>query len=88
MIATETSMLANQINNMTLTLKRRMHDNGQLYGSINASEIVDGFALKEINISKGQVEIEKSIKSKGTFKVIIKLTSRLKPSLTLIVDSE
>ena len=87
-IATETSMFANQISEMTVVLKRKMHDNGQLYGSINASEIVDALAAKGVSVAKGQVEIEKSIKSKGTFKVIIKLTSRLKPSLTVIVASE
>lgn len=87
-IATETSMFADKIGTMGLRLKRKMHDNGQLYGSINASEIVEALAAKGINISKGQVEFEKSIKSKGTFKVTIKLTSRLKPSLTIVVESE
>src|SRR5436190_17893508 len=87
-IATETSMLADQITNMTLTIKKKMHDNGQLYGSINATEVVDVLATKGINIAKGQVEFDKSIKSKVSFKVIIKLTSRLKPYLTIVVDSE
>ncbi len=87
-IATETSMLANQIGEMTIVLKRKMHDNGQLYGSINASEIVEALAEKGVSISKGQVEIEKSIKSKGTFKVVIKLTSRLRSGLTVVIVSE
>jgi|SRR5581483_4982684 len=87
-IATETSMLADKISTLSITIKRKMHDNGQLYGSINASEIVDALAEKGVNVSKGQVEIEKSIKSKGSFNVVIKLTSRLKPHLTVVVATE
>jgi len=87
-IATATSMLADQISNLTVTLRRKMHDSGQLYGSINATELVDALAEKGIAISKGQVEFEKSIKSKGTFTAVIKLTSRLKPRMTVVVVSE
>ena len=65
-----------------------MHDDGQLYGSINALEVVDALAEKGITITKSQVEFEKTIKSKGLFKVIIKLTSRLKPTVTLNIVAE
>ena len=87
-IATQTSMFAEKLNTISLTLKRKMHDDGQLYGSINASEIVEALAEKGISITKSQVEFEKSIKSKGAFKVIIKLTTRLKPTITLNIVSE
>ena len=87
-IATQTSMFAEKLNTISLTLKRKMHDDGQLYGSINASEVVEALAEKGINITKSQVEFEKSIKSKGTFKVVIKLTARLKPVITLNIIAE
>ncbi len=87
-IASQTSMFADQISTMNITIKRKMHDNGQLYGSVNASEVVDALAIKGVNISKGQVEFEKPIKNKGKFKVTVKLTSRLKPTLMLSVESE
>lgn len=87
-IASQTSMFADKLSTVSLTLKRKMHDNGQLYGSINASEIVDALAEKGISITKSQVEFGKSIKSKGTFKVEIKLTTKLKPSITVIIIAE
>src|SRR5437667_8223262 len=34
-IATQTSIFAEKLNTVSITLKRKMHDNGQLYGSIN-----------------------------------------------------
>lgn len=87
-IATETSMLADKISALSITLKRKMHDNGHLYGSINASEIVDAVALKGFSVTKSQIEFDKPIKEKGTFKVTIKLTTRLKPTITVIIAAE
>ena len=87
-IASETSMFAEKLNIVSLTLKRKMHDDGQLYGSINASEVVEALAEKGIQITKSQVEFEKSIKSKGSFKVGIKLTARLKAIITVNIISE
>ncbi len=87
-IASQTSMFAETLNSVSITLKRKMHDNGQLYGSINASEVVDALAGKGISINKSQVEFDKSIKSKGTFKVDVKLTTKLKSTITVTVVSE
>jgi large subunit ribosomal protein L9 len=87
-IATETSMFAEKLNGLTFTLKRKMHDDGKLYGAINASEVVEALASKGISITKSQVEFEKTIKEKGTFKVIIKLTTRLKPVVSLTIVAE
>lgn len=87
-IASQTSMFAETLNSVSITLKRKMHDNGQLYGSINASEVVDALAEKGISINKSQVEFDKSIKSKGTFKVDVKLTTKLKSTITVTVVSE
>ena len=87
-IASQTSMLAEKLNGVSVTLKRKMHDNGQLYGSINALEIVDALAEQGISITKGQVEFDKPIKSKGSCKVSIKLTTRLTPAITVTIIAE
>lgn len=87
-IACQTSMLAEKLNTIAITIKKKMHDNGQLYGSVNASEIVEALASQGISISKSQVEFEKPIKSKGSFKVIIKLSTRLKPAITVTIMAQ
>lgn|SRR5690606_35986057 len=87
-IATETSVFAEKINTMHITLKHKMSDDGKLYGAISGTEIVDALAEKGITIGKSQVKFDKAIKSKGTHKVTIQLTSRLKPVLTVTVASE
>lgn len=87
-IASQTSMFAEKLNTVSITLKRKMHDDGQLYGAINASEVVDALAAQSISITKSQVEFDKSIKSKGSFKVTIKLTTRLKSTISVTIIAE
>lgn len=87
-IATQTSMLAEKINGTTVTIKRKLHDDGKLYGSLSAGEIADALAQKSISVSKSQIDLPKSIKSKGTYEVVIHLSSRLQPKVTIKVVSE
>ncbi|MDR3550535.1 MAG: 50S ribosomal protein L9 [Candidatus Babeliales bacterium] len=87
-IASKTSMLAEKIGGMKLTLKRKMHDDGKLYGAVASSEIVDALSEKGIGISKSQVEFNKSIKAKGAHEVVIRLSSTLKPAITVTIVPE
>lgn len=94
-IATKTSMQAEKIKATVLELKvdpRKVHKEGdsaeKLYGAVNAGEIVDLLAEKGISVAKNQIEFDKSIKTIGKHEVTIKLSSRLKPKLTLVVVLE
>jgi len=87
-IATQTSMLAEKIGSLQITIKRKMHDDGKLYGAISPNEIVDAMNKKGVSISKSQVVFGKSIKERGTYDVIIKLSSRLQPKIKVAVVSE
>jgi large subunit ribosomal protein L9 len=84
-IATKTSMLAEKIASLQLKLKCKTHDDGKLYGAVSPGDIVNLLANKGVSISKNQVDFGKSIKSTGTYKITIKLSSKLKPVLTLKV---
>lgn len=84
-ISSKTSMLAERIGSLVLTLKRKVHDDGKLYAAVNTSEIADLLAEQGVTVGKSQVLIEKSIKEKGSYKVTIKLTSTLQPQITLKV---
>ena len=88
-VATQTSMLSEKIKASKIVLKRKMHDNGKLYGALSAQEIVDALAQQcGITISKAQVAIDKSIKEKGVHLVTIRLTSRLTPEVRVEIVSE
>lgn len=87
-IHSKTSMLAEKIKSIKIKIKRKLHDDGKLYGSVSASEVVDLLNEKGIKISKSQVEFGKSIKEKGSYSVTIKLSSKLQPKIKLEIVSE
>jgi len=81
------AMLAERIKSLHITIRERVHDDGKLYGAISADEIVDLLKAKEVSINRKQVEFDKSIKAVGEHKVTIKLSSKLKPQLTVRVEA-
>jgi len=87
-IATETSMLAEKIKSLKVTLNRKMHDDGKLYGAVAPADIAEALKAQGVNVAKNQVIINKSIKTKGAHKVVIKLTARLQPELIVSVHPE
>lgn len=87
-VETKTSLLAERIKTLQLTLKRKMHDDGKLYGAINQGEVADLLAEKGIKVAKNQIEFNKTIKEKGIHEITVKLSSRLKPTLTLKIVPE
>jgi len=87
-ISSKTSMLGEKIKTLNLSLKRKMHDDGKLYGAISSSEIVDLLAKEGVAITKSQVKFAKNIKEKGNFSVGIKLTSKLQSAFSLKIVSE
>ncbi len=88
-IESKSSMLAEKIKGLSITLKRKVHDNDQLYGSISAKEIAEELSKKHgVSVSNSQVVITKAIKTKGHHKVTIKLSNKLQPTLTVTIVPE
>lgn len=79
------AMLAERLKNMHLSITKRQHDDGKLYGAVSADEIVALLQAKEVNISKKQVVFKKAVRSVGDHSVTIKLSSKLKPEVTIKV---
>ncbi|MCK4499802.1 50S ribosomal protein L9 [Candidatus Babeliales bacterium] len=84
-VSSKVGMLAERIRNMHVTVKERAHDDGKLYGAVGADEIVELLKEKDISINKKQVEFTKNIRMIGEHKAIIRLSSKLKPELTVKV---
>lgn len=83
---TKTSDLAEKIKNLTVKIKKTMHEGDKLYGSIHATEIVDLLEKEGIKVSKSQIIMpNKAIKTLGTYDITVKLTTQLKPHFKLKV---
>ena len=84
-VISKTSLIADRIKDLVLKIEKVTHE-GKLYGSVNASEIVDLLAKEGVKVSKSQIEMPaKSIKTEGTYDIVIKLTTQLKPHFKLKV---
>jgi len=84
-IESTSSLLGDQISQLTLKLKKKMHDDDKLYAAVSQNEIVDLLKENNIAVSKSQVIFDKAIKAKGTFEVTIKLSSKIQPKFKLQV---
>jgi large subunit ribosomal protein L9 len=82
-IESTSSLLGDQIAQLNLKLKKKMHDTDKLYAAVAQNEIVDLLKENNISISKSQVIFDKAIKAKGTFEVTIKLSSKIQPKFKL-----
>ena len=87
-VQSKTSMLAERIKSVVVTIKRKIHDEGKLYGAIGEQEVVDVLAQAGITVAKSQVIFDKSIKGKGSYPVTIRLSSTLQPTCTVRVVPE
>jgi large subunit ribosomal protein L9 len=82
------AMIAERVRNMHLTIKKKTHDDNKLYGAVSADEVVDILKEKDVPVNRKQIEFVKSIRTTGEHKVTIRLSSKLKPELTLKVVGE
>ncbi len=81
--------LAEQLNTVTLTLKRKVAEEGKLYGSVSATDILS--ALEEAGykgLHKKNILLEQPIKAVGEYNVPIKVESDITSTIKVIVEAE
>lgn len=84
-ISSKIGMLAEKIKTLVVTIKKRAHDDGKLYGSVGVDDVVAALKEKDITVNKKQIDIEKTIRNVGEHTVIVKLSSKFKPILNIKV---
>ena len=77
--------VAKKLAGKTFVLLRQAGDRGQLYGSVSPRDISDVITTGGFTISRGQVPLDKAIKSIGLVPVSIVLHPEVKVSITLNV---
>ncbi len=85
---TRAAALAEQIRELKLTLKHKANEQGKLFAAIGADEVAQALKDKGISITKKQVEVTKAIRTTGEHTVVIRLTAKLKPELTVKVTAK
>jgi large subunit ribosomal protein L9 len=88
-LANDASALAEQLQAVTLTFHMRAGEEGKLYGSVTASNIVDEVKRTTgLEIDRHKLELREPLRSLGTHKVAVRLASELAPQITVNVARE
>jgi len=76
---------ASEISNLSVTIEANANDEGHLYGSVGAAEIVNALKAQEIQIGADQVRLEGPLKELGLYTVKIQLHASIGTDLKVWV---
>jgi large subunit ribosomal protein L9 len=76
------------IEKMTLTLKKKVSDEGKLFGSVTTKELEELFAKQGAPVDRRQIVLGKQIKMIGDYTILVKLVGGMKANVALQVVSE
>lgn len=80
--------MAGKIKKVEITIKRKVHDETKLYGSIKTNDIKISLDDQEINIERRAILLAEPIKELGEYKVPIRLYKGVEPEITVKVELE
>ena len=80
--------MASKIEKVEITIKRKVHDETQLYGSIKTNDIKISLDDQDIKIERRSILLAEPIKELGEYKVPIRLYKGVEPEITVKVELE
>ena len=81
----EAESVSGKLGGKTFTMLRQAGDRGQLYGSVSPRDIADIVSAGGFSISRGQVPIDKAIKTIGLHEVSVVLHPEVRVKITVNV---
>lgn len=79
---------ATRIEALTLTVAARASDDGRLYGSVSAQDVVEFLETHKVPVEKRRVQLDEPIKAVGDYKVPVRLHGDVTATLTVSVTAE
>ena len=77
--------LADELGKQSITIEANANDEGHLYGSVGAHEIVDGLKAAGFSLAQDQIRLEGPLKELGLYTVKIHLHSEVDASVKVWV---
>lgn len=79
--------LAKRLSEATVTVRSKVGEGGKLYGSITNSDVAEALE-KQLgqSVDRRKIEIEEPIRHVGSYKLPIKLTKNVVPTINLVVE--
>jgi large subunit ribosomal protein L9 len=79
---------AERIEGLTLAVAARASEDGRLYGSVSAQDVVDFLEKHQMPTEKRRVQLDEPIKALGDYKVPVRLHGDVTAALTVSVTRE
>lgn len=77
--------LANLVSKQSVTIEANANDEGHLYGSVGAAEIISALKQNSIDLAPDQIRLEGVLKELGLYTVKVKLHSEIETDLKVWV---
>ena len=87
-VISEAQDLAQLMSKVTLTFKRRVGENDQLFGSVTAKDISDALEAQKYHVERQKVHLDEPIRTLGEHKVAVRLHRDVTAEITTIVEAE
>ena len=81
------SEAASKVEGLTVTVVKKAGEEGQLYGSVTASEIADALAAKNVEVDRRRIELAEPIRRVGAHTVHVRLHRDVVATLTVDVQA-
>ncbi|MDH3257312.1 MAG: 50S ribosomal protein L9 [Nitrospinota bacterium] len=79
--------VADQLAKLSLSIKKKVGEQGKLFGSVTSQEIADLVSAQGIGIDRRKIQLGEPIKSLGEFKIPVKLHPQVTAEMTLTVTA-
>jgi len=78
-------MLAGQFDSLSLELSRKVQEEGKIYGSVSAKDLVEKLAEQNILLDRKKIFLKEPIRTLGNYEVPIKLEAGVTATLKVSV---
>jgi len=84
----EAQAMATRLSELELTIKAKAGNEGKIFGSVTAAQVLQALKDEKITLDKHQLVLESPIKELGTYGLAVKLTSEVHTTLTIHIVAE
>jgi large subunit ribosomal protein L9 len=82
---TAAQTLAERLEQVSLTFSARVGEEGKLFGSVTAADIVQQLETQGFQIEKRQIDLHEPLRTLGVFRVPVRLHADVKPEIKVWV---
>jgi large subunit ribosomal protein L9 len=84
----EAEAAAAELDGLVVTVKKRVDENGTLYGSVTATEVAEGLEAQGVEVDRRRIDLEGGIKSLGDHPVRVEYHADVRAEFTVRVEVE